>query len=216
MHIECKIQRAGGTHVDMGDAQYHFAPQPDGAHVALVESERHQDRFLSISEGYRLYRGEHQPAPVAATASEIGLTKAPDAEGVMEGAKTDFSDILNGSDSHPASFDINGKTYSLGNVVAMAAKSNGLAAAEWNELSAEGRADMIDEELDKLNEAGPAAIGAAAGGVDAVAAAATDGAAASINDDAVRAALVVQFEAKFGKKPHYAIGIEKLRQKLAE
>jgi hypothetical protein len=56
--IECKLIREGGTRADIGGIEYHFAPQPDGAHVALVENEEHADRFLSITEGYRLYRGE--------------------------------------------------------------------------------------------------------------------------------------------------------------
>jgi hypothetical protein len=56
--IECKLIREGGSFIPMGDIEYHFAPQPDGAHVALVENEEHADRFLSITEGYRLYRGE--------------------------------------------------------------------------------------------------------------------------------------------------------------
>jgi hypothetical protein len=62
--IECKIIREGGSIIPMGDVEYHFAPRADGAHVAEVENEEHADRFLSITEGYRLYRGEvAAPAP---------------------------------------------------------------------------------------------------------------------------------------------------------
>ena len=48
----------------MVGTEYHFAPMPDGCHVAEVENPEHQDRFLSI--GYKIYRGEDaqvQPAP---------------------------------------------------------------------------------------------------------------------------------------------------------
>lgn len=58
MKIECKLKRDGGTHVDIDTIKYHFAPQADGAHVADVTEEAHVDRFLSIAEAYRLYRGE--------------------------------------------------------------------------------------------------------------------------------------------------------------
>jgi hypothetical protein len=56
MQIECKIKRDGGSHVTIGNTEYHFAPQEDGAHVATVTDEGHQDRFLGITEGYKLYR----------------------------------------------------------------------------------------------------------------------------------------------------------------
>lgn len=127
MKIECKIQRKGGTHVDMGTAKYHFAPQDDGAHVAEVLDEAHQDRFLSITEGYRLYRPGQPAASV---------------------------EVLLGSSEHPATFTIHDKDYALGDIVAMAHKDSGLSTEEWNELEESTRADMIDEALDKLEAAG--------------------------------------------------------------
>jgi hypothetical protein len=180
MDIECKIKREGGTHVDMGSAQYHFTPNDDGAHVAEVLDEAHQDRFLSIPEAYRLYRGTPAAAPVSAPAVVKAAEPAPE--------------VLLGSDNHPASFEIHGKTYALGEIVAAAHKASGLDVAEWNELDAESRAGLIDDELDKLDEAG----------------------AELVDEDALRAELVAQFEAKFGKKPHHNAGIETIRAKLAE
>jgi hypothetical protein len=56
MKIECKLKRPGGTHVTLGGVKYHFAPQADGAHVADVADEAHQDRLLGIAEAYRVYR----------------------------------------------------------------------------------------------------------------------------------------------------------------
>lgn len=53
MLIESLIQRANGTHVDLGGVVYHFSPRKaDGRHVAEVEDEDHVQRFLDIPEGY--------------------------------------------------------------------------------------------------------------------------------------------------------------------
>ena len=188
MDIESKIKREGGTHVDMGTAKYHFAPREDGAHVADVQDEAHADRFLSITEGYRLYRGAAAAAPVEAQAAPVAQPQA----------NTDEA-VLFGSDEHPSSFTIHGKTYSLGDIVALAHKESGLDADEWNSLAAESRAGMIDDILDKLVEKGadpqPEMLPS--------------------SDDEVRNSLVAQFEAKFGKKPHHNAGIESIRAKLA-
>lgn len=176
MKIECKLKRVGGTHVTIGATAYHFAALPDDAHVAEVLDEAHQDRFLSIPEAYRLYRGEVAAAPAAKEPAPV--------------------EILYGSSEHPANFEINGKTYALGDIVALAQKASGLDASEWNELADESRADLIDQELDKLNEAAPESP--------------------AQDDAAMRAELVAQFEAQFGKKPHHNAGIETIRAKLAE
>ena len=55
MKIECILKREGGSKVEIGGTEYHFAPQPDGAHVAEVSNNGHIQRFLSIPEGYRIY-----------------------------------------------------------------------------------------------------------------------------------------------------------------
>ncbi len=73
IYIECTLIRPGGTHVPMPVADgktinYHFKPlEPDAAHIALVENEDHQTRFLAITEAYKF----HSPfvAPVAMSAS---------------------------------------------------------------------------------------------------------------------------------------------------
>lgn len=59
--IECKLHRPGGSIIDMVTAQYNFVPYTDGAHVCEVDNDEHVDRFLSIPEGYCLYRGDGQP-----------------------------------------------------------------------------------------------------------------------------------------------------------
>ena len=56
MKLSCPVIREGGSFVELWGTEYHFAPMPDGCHVAEVENHEHQDRFLSI--GYKIYRGE--------------------------------------------------------------------------------------------------------------------------------------------------------------
>jgi hypothetical protein len=55
MKIECILKRPGGTKADIDGIEYHFAPQPDGAHVAEVTKNEHIQRFLSIDDAYRIY-----------------------------------------------------------------------------------------------------------------------------------------------------------------
>lgn len=190
MDIECKLKRTGGTRTSIETAEYHFAPRDDGAHVADVTIEAHVDRFLAISEGYCLYRGS-AAAPKAEVTKATKAVPAP----VVEAAPEPEVVILLGSSTHPAGFEIHGKTYALGDVVVLAQTASGLDAKEWNELEEDSRADLIDEELDKLNGAGQNA---------------------QPDEAAVRADLVAQYQAKFGTKPHYKLSVEKLRAKLAE
>lgn len=191
MDIESKIKREGGTHVDMGTAKYHFAPLEDGAHVAAVDDQDHQDRFLSIPEGYRAYRGAGVAA-AAAPVVQVDPVAAP---------STPVSNILLGSDEHPASFEIHGKTYSLGDIVAQAHAASGLDVNEWNGLAADSRAGMIDDVLDQIDQVG---------------AEPPQSPQPPVNEEWVRAELVAQFETKFGKKPHHNAGIDSIRAKLAE
>lgn len=183
MDIECKLKREGGTHVELGKNKYHFAPLADGAHVAAVTNEEHQDILLAIPEAYRMYRGKTAAAPVEAPVAPAAAPVQPEPV------------ILLGSDQHPATFDINGKTYSLGDVVAMAHLNSGMEAAEWNLLADEDRADHIDAQLDKL-------------------AADTNGD-GEVDKSEERAALVIQYEAKFGKKPGSRLSVAKIREALA-
>ncbi len=70
MKIQCILPRKGGTRVEIDGIEYHFEPFADGAQVADIESEKHIDRFLSISEGYRLYRGASSPEVASEAESE--------------------------------------------------------------------------------------------------------------------------------------------------
>jgi len=137
MNIESIILRDGGTHVPMGTTSYHFAPQPDGAHVAAVEDDAHIARFLSIPEGFRMYRpGQPAAAPVEIAPAAASVATAP--------AK---------SLGFPDSFDIGGATYSLQAVTDLAVEASELGLSNWNELPDEARATRIEAQLDKLQDA---------------------------------------------------------------
>ena len=99
--------------------------------------------------------------------------------------------FLMGSDQHASQYEIGGQTYALGDVVRLAFAASGLSEDEWNELDEDDRAAKIDIALDDL----------------------ADKAEAKTDE---RAALVEQYVAKFGKKPHHAASIDTIKAKLAE
>lgn len=172
MKIECILLRPGGTLVELPGKTYHFAPQDDGRHVADVSIEAHIERLLSIPEAYRLLRtGKAEP--------EVALVPAED-----KAVETDLDVALLGSTSHPATFVINEKAYTLAGVVEHAYLDSGLTAENWNDLDDETRATKIDLVLDAI-QAGEIEIETADGEDDAG------------NDD--RDELKAMYEAKFGK-----------------
>lgn len=186
--IESKLKRQGGTILPFGAITYHFLPYTDGAHVCEIANEEHIDRLLSIPEGYRVYRGTGQPvAQVAGAASAPAVDPAP--------APAAAPEILLGGD-FPATFTIHGVDYQLGTIVARACKNSGLNAEVWNAQPQEVRDDLIDAELNAIDEAGQAETKAAAAAVDE------------------RAALVAEYVALFGKKPHYSATTQKLRDMI--
>lgn len=93
--IQCLLRRKGGTKVAFGNNEatqtvYHFKPLdpnlPGSPHVCEVDNEEHADRFLSIREAYRLYRGGNDHV------DKIPVTKGAE---VDEGKfKNRFDDIL--------------------------------------------------------------------------------------------------------------------------
>lgn len=60
MRIRCKLERKGGTEVDMGDGRsYCFAPDPEtGAHVANVDDRGHLSCLLAIADAYEVWEGD--------------------------------------------------------------------------------------------------------------------------------------------------------------
>ena len=85
MKIECVLKRQNGTVAEIDGINYHFAPQVDGAHVAVIEEVAHIERFLAIPEGYRIYR-EPEPAKVE---RKPRTKKADEAPEEPEPAKVD-------------------------------------------------------------------------------------------------------------------------------
>lgn len=190
MKIECLIHRPGGTIIDMIDGTvYHFAPQEDGRHVADVENPEHIQVFLAVPEGYRILRDGPEP---------VATVKAPPADEPIK-PTLEPGQALAGSATHPAGFEINGKTYPLDAVVKRAFEDSGLTVEDWNDLDDEIRATKIDLVLDAI------ADGEIELEVEEP---------ASQEDE--RAALIEQYKAKFGKAPRGRMSIETLKAKLAE
>lgn len=189
MKIQSIIRRAKGTTVKLGDQVYFFSSEND--HTCDVTDEAHIDRFLSIKEGFRQVATDTQkpPAKVKQTATEPVPPAPVSAPVAPEGGEPV---ALVGSSVHPSEFDINGRTYSLGDVVAKAHDATGMSVEDWNALSDDERHDLIDAELDKL-------------------AADVDG-----DGDVDRDDLIAAYVAKFGKKPHHATKAETIAAKLAE
>ncbi len=134
MKIESIIKRKNGTKVEMDAPQrtYHFRPEEDNEtapHVADVDVQDHALALLRIKEGYRLAEGEDLPNDLN---------------------NQDDDEILNGSTIHNASYEINGETVPLNELVNMAFDDSGLDHKEWNELSDEDRYAYIDSTLADL------------------------------------------------------------------
>lgn len=189
MDIECKIHRNGGTKTTIETTEYHFAPLPDGAHVAAVDNEAHADRFLSISEAYKLYRGEGKAekptAKVVAPAPAAVDTQIPDH------APPELST------AHPASFEIGGKTYTATEIAYLAIEKAEITPAAWNELTDDERAEHFDVVLDALADADKDGDG-------------------DVDEKDERITLAAKYEAKHGKKPQWNMNIDKLRAAVAE
>lgn len=189
MKIECILQRKGGTAVEMPGKTYHFVPQEDGKHVADVEIEAHIERFLSIPEAYRLLRTSTHDVPAV-------FAKKEEAATVEQAVPVD----LLGSSQHPATFEIEGKTYDLTSIIKRAFEDSGLTPENWNDLPDETRATKIDIVLDAIAD-GEITL---------------EDAAPEPVKEPTRAELAAQYEAKFGKKPSNRTSIEDIKAKLAE
>lgn len=139
MDIECILRRDGGTRAEIGGKHYHFAPLEDGAHVAAVENPDHVDRFLSISEAYRVYRGALKTA--SGPSDGLPEVKSPVAQ---------VSALLAGSQELPPQFEIGGQTYTQAQIADRACAAAGLTSDEWNELGDDERAAKMEIVLDDM------------------------------------------------------------------
>jgi hypothetical protein len=201
MKIECVLKRIGGTITDIGGVQYHFEPLADGAHVSEVEIDSHVDRFLSIAEGYKLYRGTESPKGKPTQISKLIAMPVAVEEKKHGGG-------LKGSDMHSSQYEIGGQIYSLGDVVRKAFVASGLSEDDWNELDEDDRAARIDITLDDIADAAESAPTAN----DADEAVANDNK-AQIDEDG-REALADAYLAKFGKRPHGKWTADKIKSEL--
>lgn len=135
MKLKTLIVHPKGSVIDLPGAQYTPVLQPDGEQVFEVNDPAHIEHLLAIKEGF----AEYVPGEVVPTATEKVVADKPPAEvGLI------------GSSVHPSAFTIGGKTFSLGDIVAMAHTASGLSAADWNKLTDEERHDRLDAELDRL------------------------------------------------------------------
>lgn len=75
--IKCKIERKGGSKIDIEGQEYHFLPNSKGDHVCAVENPEHAKRFLSITEGYEAYFDDVKPASPATTNSSPKTKSKP-------------------------------------------------------------------------------------------------------------------------------------------
>lgn len=201
--IECKLIREGGTRVEIENTEYHFAPYTDGAHVCEVANEEHADRFLSIREGYRLYRGEGKPvaiapnklADVADIVPNFIAAAGPTASGpVTEPAAPITLNICDGI--FDPEYTIHGATYALLAIAQRAQMEAGLTTGAWNALVDIERSDAIEAELNRIDAAGP-----------------VQESAPPVVED--RASLAAEYERLYGKKPHHNTGIDRLRELIA-
>lgn len=81
MDIESKLQREGGSRIQLGDAEYHFAPGADGAHVAQVDDDEHVAILLAIPEGFRIHRPIGWPTAPAASIEPSQTEQATASDG---------------------------------------------------------------------------------------------------------------------------------------
>lgn len=189
MKIVSKIKRRNGHSVTLGDTAYKFLP-PD--YAAEVSEKAHIERFLSIPEGYGIADDQTQePAP-------------------QPQKQNDAPAELLGSELHPASFEIGGKIIEQSVVVAMAAGDR--TPEEWNALSEGERADLIDDQLDKLAES----TEGTEDGDTATEGATDDQLEGDLNGDGNldREELAKLYEAKFGKRPHGKWTAERISDEL--
>lgn len=187
MKIVSKIKRRNGHSVTLGDTAYKFLP-PD--YAAEVSEKAHIERLMSIPEGYGIADAE----------PEESTQPNPD-------KAEDHAELL-GSELHPASFEIGGKTIEQSVVVTMAAGDR--TPEEWNALSEGERADLIDEQLDKLAES------AEYGDESADDHAEEQPLEGDLNGDGnlEREELAKLYESKFGKRPHGKWNADRISEEL--
>lgn len=134
MLIQCILKREGGTQVQMEEVVYHFKPTPrDPRHLAEVLIQAHAERFLAISEGYRM------------------------ADGQMLAKKVEEPENLEGrlflSTAHASQFELaDGSMVSLFELTEHAYRESAMTLYEWNNQEDESLYEALDQALKELNE----------------------------------------------------------------
>lgn len=187
MKIQCKLKREGGTRAEIGGIEYFFEPLADGTFVCEVEDEAHIDRFLSISEAYKVYLGSGKTKFKPQKVSESVALPALKAEDTKELAP------LSGSDLLPPQFEVGDRVVTQLEAVKIAFAASGLTSDEWNDLGDEERAARMEVALDEIVE--------------------TEETNAEI-DAADVATLTALYKQRFGKAPHHMWSTETLVSKL--
>lgn len=219
MKIECIIRRPKGTKVELQGIEYHFKPNgEDVRHIANIENQVHIRQLLRIPEGYKAL--EEVPVEV---------------QGELDSALQ-----LVGSKVHAASYDIKGEKIALEELVAMAFDDSGIDRDAWNALCDEARYGYIDTTLSELQGPLDPEPDSEPTDIKPESELNTTPDEPSVVDEQPNVeklpgptpeelpkaevtgqaldydALVVQYQAKFGKKPHYKLSAERIKQVLEE
>ncbi|ARV77114.1 hypothetical protein SKUL_15 [Pseudomonas phage Skulduggery] len=128
--IESIIKRSGGTQVTLDEKLYHFKPTPeDPRHLAEVLIIAHAERFLAISEGFRLVAG----------------TMPVEGQENME-----YTPGVRTSVSHAAQFEIGDSFITLQDLTEYAFRESGLSVKEWNAQDDQDLHEALDFALEEL------------------------------------------------------------------
>ena len=88
MLIKCKLNREGGSKIQIGGVEYHFVPDDNGDHVAEVTNKEHANRFLEISEAYEAVGAKKRAKAVQAQApTEPGNPSGTTGDNIQTGVE---------------------------------------------------------------------------------------------------------------------------------
>lgn len=198
MKIESIIQRPGGSVISIGEETYHFQPtKEDERHQAEVTVESHIARFLGITEGFRELDGE------------------PREESEIKTSQVHASIFTLADDS----------TITLAELTSRAFSASGLGVAEWNALEPDDLYEQIDVTLSEINDELNNVVKPQPS-IDADAPKDEEVVEAEAKQDEPeveaekpeldRAALIAEYRALFGKKPHHTQSAERIKQLIDE
>lgn len=89
--MKCLLIRAGGTHVNIDGANYHFKDDGMGNHVCAISDMKHVSRLAGIPEAYEIFGAAPQPE----TAIGLGMTLPPVQVGQITSAPQAPTQLMN-------------------------------------------------------------------------------------------------------------------------